>query len=71
MTPEQIIRLESLRLADPKLSSPDVSMWLARAAELESYIAGAGQPSKEVPSKPSMSAEPSDRAIPRKGPAHK
>ena len=65
------IRIEALRLSDPKLSNPDMELWIARAYELERYITGAGQPSFEVPQQPSMSVVPPARTIPRKGPAPK
>lgn len=54
MTPEQTIRLEALRLADPQVANPDMALWIERATKLESYIAGAGQPSQEAQPKPAM-----------------
>ena len=71
MTPDQIIRLEALRLADPQLTNPDMDLWIERAKELESYITGQGQSSQETPAMPSMEAHPPARTNPRKGPALK
>ena len=61
MTPDQI-RIEALRLSDPKLSNPDVDLWIDRAKKLEAYISsGEGQSSQDAPQKPAVSDLPKAR----------
>lgn len=61
MTPYQI-RIESLRLADPKLSNPDIDLWIVRAKILEVYISSSqGQSSQDAPQKLAVSDLPKAR----------
>lgn len=72
MTPEQAIRLEALRLADPQIANPDMALWIERATKLESYITGVGQSSAEAQQKPAMLPIPEARTNSRvKSPASK
>jgi hypothetical protein len=62
MTPE--IRTELLKLSRPNVDFPDVKVWIERARELEAYVSGAGEPSKDV--QPKAATQVSQVRTPRK-----
>lgn len=55
------LRLELLKLTKPNADNPDIERWIARATDLEAWLAGAGQPSTEAQPKPSPLSLPEVR----------
>jgi hypothetical protein len=51
------LRLEILRLINPRLDRPDVNAWIETAKQLEAYICQvAGHPSADDPAKTAVAA---------------